>query len=407
MVQDITEMRSTTPGEQEPSTGVLKRSASTSMSAEETLVRVQEEAIVVDNTEDGQEKQSQVHISLTAAWNGQKYPILLPATSTIGDLKRQLAEVTQVQPLRQKLIGFVKGKLPNDDVVLDSLGLKADHAFMMIGTVEQKILQEPAIAELPEVVNDLDFDFLDYMPSDDRYRNDERNRRKLREYIDKTKITVFNDLRAGKKMLVLDLDYTLFDCKSTAGHISELARPGLHEMLTAVYAYYDICIWSQTSWKWLEMKITELGILTHSSYRIAFVMDRTSMFSITSTTRRVDGKPVKHEVKALDIIWTKFPDRYSAANTIHIDDVSRNFAMNPQSGLKISAFKNAPINRHKDRTLFPLTKYLLQLALVDDFRRLDHKNWKSFSGQLPSNIPDMSFPPEWGSNWGAFGGSGS
>lgn len=76
------------------------------------------------------------------------------------------------------------------------------------------------------------------------------------------------------------------------------------------------------------MKITELGILTHPGYKIAFVLDKTSMFSIT--TKR-NGKPYKHEVKALDIIWNKFPELYSPVNSIHIDDLSRNFAMNPQS----------------------------------------------------------------------------
>ncbi|KAI9091471.1 HAD-like domain-containing protein [Phlyctochytrium arcticum] len=326
-------------------------------------------------------------LALTATWQGKKYPIDVPAHCTIGEVKLRLAETTQVLPERQKLIGFVKGKLPGDDVVLSTLDLKPSHSFMMLGTVEHKIHQEPAVGELPEVVNDLDYDFLDYIPTDDRSKNDERNKRKLKEYIDKTNITVFNPLRPGKKMLVLDLDYTLFDCKSTAGHISELARPGMHEMLTAVYPYYDICIWSQTSWKWLEMKVTELGILTHPAYRIAFVMDRSTMFSITSTTRRVDGKPVKHEVKALDIIWTKFGDRFGPHNTIHVDDVGRNFAMNPQSGLKISAFKNAPMTRATDRALYPLTRYLLQLSLVDNFGVLEHKYWKTFNGPLPDIVP--------------------
>ena len=62
-------------------------------------------------------------------------------------------------------------------------------------------------------------------------------------------------------------------------------------------------------------------------------------FSVYS---RRKGKPFKHEVKALEIIWAKFPD-YSAANTLHIDDLSRNFALNPQCGLKIPAYKVSPL----------------------------------------------------------------
>jgi len=47
--------------------------------------------------------------------------------------------------------------------------------------------------------------------------------------------------------------------------------------------------------------------------------------------------------------------------------------MNPQSGLKITAFKNAPVSRKTDRELVALAKYLLQIVKVPDFRTLDHK----------------------------------
>lgn len=31
------------------------------------------------------------------------------------------------------------------------------------------------------------------------------------------------------------------------------------------------------------------------------------------------------QVKALAILWAKFPEHYSKRNTIHVDDLSRNF----------------------------------------------------------------------------------
>lgn len=59
---------------------------------------------------------------------------------------------------------------------------------------------------------------------------------------------------AGKKCLVLDIDYTLFDLNSSAERPDELARPYLHEFLTACYEYYDILIWSATNMKWVEVR---------------------------------------------------------------------------------------------------------------------------------------------------------
>ena len=58
--------------------------------------------------------------------------------------------------------------------------------------------------------------------------------------------------------------------------------------------------------------------------------------------------------------------------------------MNPKEGLKILPFNNAPgklvsyvVSRHSDRELLYITKYLLQLALVDDFETVSHKDWVS------------------------------
>jgi len=101
---------------------------------------------------------------------------------------------------------------------------------------------------------------------------------------------------------------------------------------------------------------------------------------ISITTRRSDGKDFKHQVKPLELIWAKYPERYSAANTIHVDDLSRNFALNPGSGLKISAFKNAPVSRQIDRELFFVARYLLLITGIADFRSLNHKRWKAYPG---------------------------
>lgn len=47
----------------------------------------------------------------------------------------------------------------------------------------------------------------------------------------------------------------------------QMKRPHMDAFLTAVYEYYDLCVWSQTSWRWLELKLTELGFLSNPNYR--------------------------------------------------------------------------------------------------------------------------------------------
>ena len=51
-------------------------------------------------------------------------------------------------------------------------------------------------------------------------------------------VKIFNDLREDKKLLVLDIDYTLFDHKTPAETGAELMRPHLHEFLTAAYKVF-------------------------------------------------------------------------------------------------------------------------------------------------------------------------
>lgn len=55
--------------------------------------------------------------------------------------------------------------------------------------------------------------------------------RRIKEY----KINMLNEPRPGKKLLVLDVDYTLYDHRSSAETGYELMRPFLHEFLISAY----------------------------------------------------------------------------------------------------------------------------------------------------------------------------
>ncbi|KAG0005441.1 hypothetical protein BGZ65_011128 [Modicella reniformis] len=230
----------------------------------------------------------------TCFMNGKKLPFEVDLNDTIGQLKYKLMALTNVEPKRQKLM-LGRGKLPEDHVVLSSLSLKHNQTFLMMGTPEAKVIKTPEV--LPDVLNDLEED---YTPDDEAFASMAQNQKSLRKTIASCTINIMNPLRPALNNALVDV-----------------MRPGLHDFLAVCYEHYDIVIWSQTSWKALEAKVTTIGLLTHSDYKISFVMDISTMFFVMSQR---DGKPFKHQVKALDIIWAKFP-QFSARNTIHVDDL--------------------------------------------------------------------------------------
>ncbi|KZV96193.1 HAD-superfamily subfamily IIID h [Exidia glandulosa HHB12029] len=331
-----------------------------------------------DDDASGAHLVAETWITLKFAWQGKDYTLEIAESDCVYDLKGALQRLTNVPLERQKILGLVKGKVAGDDVRirdLQPIGKK----LTLIGTPAGKELKDPdELDDLPEVLNDFDFDLATNPVAAQAYINDQRNIRKIKETARKLQINVMNPLREGKKLLVLDIDYTILDTKPlTSGLLpaQECARPGLHEFLTLAYRDYDIVIWSQTSWSWLELKLHELGMVGGTQlYKIAFVLDKGPMFSVYSTR---DGKTYKHAVKPLRVIWTHFP-QFNAKNTIHIDDLSRNFALNPGEGLKISPFRDCHTAQSMaDKELKLCGLYLDFLSNVADFSTVDHTKWRT------------------------------
>ncbi|KAL6515200.1 hypothetical protein OROHE_018832 [Orobanche hederae] len=306
-------------------------------------------------------------LTLTVKWNGKEYTVRVCGQDTVWELKLRICEVTNVLPKRQKLLyPKVASKLADDSLLLSQIPLKASLKMTMIGTMEDDIIVDQA--ESPEIIDDLELEHDEAMD----IKDNEVYKLKLRRRVEQYKIKVRNLCRKGKKLLVLDIDYTLFDHRSPAENPLELMRPYLHEFLSAVYAEYDIMIWSATSMKWVELKMGELGVLNNPNYKITALLDHLAMISVQSDTRGV------FSCKPLGMIWSHFPEYYSAKNTIMFDDLRRNFVMNPQNGLVIKPFRKAHVNRNSDQELVKLTQYLLVIAELNDLSSLDHKNWESF-----------------------------
>ncbi|KAK3908000.1 Ubiquitin-like domain-containing CTD phosphatase 1 [Frankliniella fusca] len=310
-------------------------------------------------------------IKIVVKWSGKEYEIdSLLLTDTVATLKETIRKRTGVLPERQKLLNLKhKGKTPENDVHLSALNIKPGFKIMMMGSLEEEIEAVSLPPEdLPDVVNDFD------IPEEEEVDvcNREVYLSKITKRISDYKIVERNPPRPGKKLLVLDIDYTLFDHRSPAETGYELMRPFLHEFLTEAYKDYDIVIWSATSMKWIEEKMKLLGVASHTAYKITFYMDYLAMITVhTSKYGTVNVKP-------LGVIWGKYPEFYSSKNTIMFDDIRRNFLMNPSNGLRIRPFRQAHMNRQTDRELLKLSKYLKMIAELEDFSTLEHKNWEHY-----------------------------
>ncbi|GLJ30836.1 hypothetical protein SUGI_0612570 [Cryptomeria japonica] len=310
---------------------------------------------------------SEEDLTVVVKWSGREYRVQVSRDESVSELKRRICELTTVLPKRQKLLSPHKF---TDVTLLSSLPIKSSLKITMMGTVEDEIIVDPV--DSPEIIDDFELGQDDAAEIKDK----EVNKQKLRRRIEQYKIKLLNPCREGKKLLVLDIDYTLFDHRSTAENPMELMRPYLHEFLTTAYAEYDIIIWSATSMKWVEVKMEQLRVLNNPNYKITALLDHLAMITVQSDSHGV------FDCKPLGLIWALFPKYYNHQNTIMFDDLKRNFVMNPQNGLAIRPFRKAHLNRSTDQELVKLTRYLLAIAELDDLNQLDHKKWESFIEQV-------------------------
>ncbi|KAJ1832967.1 hypothetical protein LPJ63_003117 [Coemansia sp. RSA 2711] len=318
-------------------------------------------------------------VSFSVVWRGsEQYALRVPKYATVLSVKLLLEELTEVDAGSQKLLGLVRGKLPGDTDTLQGLGVQDGARVRLVGTrvadrVRSQDLWQQEDAYGPAIADD---EGDGEPPAKVRRETLAKSyRKKLDKVLREADVRVINPPRPGRKLLVLDLDYTLIDCKQKSGDIVDMARPGLHEFLAGVYPYYDLIIWSQTRWQVLELKITLMGMLTHPGYRITSALDVSTMFSVRS---QKSGREYSHHVKALEVIWARFPEQYTRANTVHVDDLERNFALNEQNGLRIRPYKRAAERARRDTELKRLTRYLVLIAGLPSFEHLDHSNWKSY-----------------------------
>jgi hypothetical protein len=168
--------------------------------------------------------------------------------------------------------------------------------------------------------------------------------------------------------------------------------------LLSSYLLHNFSLALKTSWRWLEIKLMELGLLTSMKYKLCFVLDKASMFKLNTGY-----------VKPLHVIWNKMPS-WNRTNTLHVDDLERNFVLNPENGIILSAYYRSPeraaekLEKEKkkrierlniggylpsqlappllaptdgsDDELRYLAQYLCLISQYSDLSAIDHRNWR-------------------------------
>lgn len=93
------------------------------------------------------------------------------------------------------------------------LDIKEGKALMMVGSREEDIA---SVNEKPESDDNVVNDFEEEQADVELFENKEVYLAKIRRRVKEYKIEMLSEPREGKKLLVLDIDYTLFDHRSTA-----------------------------------------------------------------------------------------------------------------------------------------------------------------------------------------------
>lgn len=323
--------------------------------------------------------------SVAVKWSGgtpSTFTVQVDDDATIAHLKHAIEAVTLVRPTRIKLLNVrIDAKTPaRDDDALASIA-KFPKVVMMMGAVESTYEAHVNATKVAELIGeDVEDDFdISLATETTSAATNPTFLAKIDGRIKNKQMKTLNAARPGARALVLDIDYTLFDHRTTAETPIELQRPFLHEFLTRAYAdEYDIFIWSATNLSWIELKMTQLGVLTHTDYKVVGLIDSQAMITVETAKYGV------FNCKPLGYLWGQtWPAGvdYGPHNTIMFDDLGRNFLMNPQSGLKIRPFRNAHTSRATDRELQRLSNYLHAIAKLDDFTSLNHNKWEHYLRQ--------------------------
>ncbi|KAF2895349.1 hypothetical protein ILUMI_10824 [Ignelater luminosus] len=290
-------------------------------------------------------KPSGEKLDVIVEFNNDRYDISTTTEDTLKGLKNLIYTVTKVPTYRQFFlnIGF-SAVTKSDKSILKDLNITSRFVLKM-----KDLLREPSPSSIPEA-------------GDSATRSPRTSHpRVLRR---RNYMKVVGKPRQGKKLVVVDIDQTIYDRDVSAENLS--GRPYFQEFLAQIYQEYDIAVWSATDMRSLEYKLCVLGIDRHPDYKLLFYLDVRSTVSILILGGEIQAKP-------LNVIWKEFP-QFNSKNTIICDDRQENFFFNSKNGILVSAYFTEDYD--KDDELLKLGTYLKNIAKSNDLGAFDHRVWR-------------------------------
>ena len=250
---------------------------------------------------------------ISCKWGKERFTVPFePATTTVGELRARISSATTIPVAGLKLLNLKKRKgVPAfADSLVVGRDCKVPKLLKIMGTAQTQIDgMNDSMQTIADVFDDLDASAV----TGNALEGTQKTMDKLTKAIAATpvKSQMMNEPRQGKKLIVLDLDHTILDFKGVPQQQNEAAagaaeggagssasaaasgaasislahvkRPHAHAFLEEIYKSYDIVIWSQTHWRWLEIKLVELGFLDpHRPYKFLFILDKTCMFRVVA-----------------------------------------------------------------------------------------------------------------------------
>jgi ubiquitin-like domain-containing CTD phosphatase 1 len=332
-------------------------------------------------------------------YKGDVHEVPVDPTETVLDVKERVEAITCVSKAKQKLLGLRLKGVPGvgakvtDETRVDDLDLRGHSAkkpVMLLGTPEaahQRLRQEEEMQMQPHCQA---FDE-DEAEGEGEVCGDGGSLAsrpdvvaKLQSRYQRANILQLHPPKKGK-CVVFDIDYTFFDLGGTSERPEELLRPYTKELMRYVNAElgFDIVIWSANSMKWITVKLKELGLVGDTvGFKITACMDYTAMLTLSSSElgeeRKRKRMSATFDCKPLAVLFHRYSEYYSPDQTVMLDDLRRNFILNPKQGLTVRPFRKATTQGKQDTEFESLMAYFRILGGMESFDALDHNVWKRY-----------------------------